>query len=59
MPNIFMSNHKEAHAKADYVKKLHEQVRVKLKRKMKLMHDKLTKVERRLSSNPEIGFWCT
>jgi len=54
-----MSNHKEAHAKADYVKKLHEQVRVKLKRKMKLMHDKLTKVERRLSSNPEIGFWCT
>jgi len=37
MPNISMFKHKEAQVKADYVKKLHEQVRVKLKRKMKVM----------------------
>ena len=59
MPNISMIKHKEAHDKADYVKKLHEQVRVKLKRKRKVMQGKLTKVERMLSSNLEIGFGCT
>ena len=59
MPNISMFMHKEAQAKADYVKKLHEQVRGQIEKKMKSMQDKLTKVERRLSSNLEIGFGCT
>ena len=33
MPNISMFKHKEAHAKAEYVKKLHEQVKAQIERK--------------------------
>ena len=33
MPNISMFKHKEAHAKANYVKKLHEQVRGQIEKK--------------------------
>jgi len=33
MPNISMFKHKEAQAKVDYVKKLHEQVRRQIKKK--------------------------
>jgi len=48
-----------AQPKADYVKKLHEQIRGQIEKKSETFQGKLTKVERRLSSNLEIRSGCT
>jgi len=47
MPNVSVVKHKDAQAKADYVRKLHEQVKAKIEKRFKVILSKLIKEERK------------
>ena len=47
MSNVSVVKHKDAQAKADYVRKLHEQVKAKIEKRFKVILSKLIKEERK------------
>ena len=47
VPNVFVLKHKDAQAKVDYVRKLHEKVKAQIEKKLKIILNKQTKEERK------------
>ena len=59
MPNISVLKHKDTQPKVDYVRKQHKKVEDKLKKKVKVLLNKLTKEERKSSLILEMGYGYT
>src|SRR5215470_568413 len=57
MPNISIFKHKDAQAKADFVKKLHEQVKAQVERKMETYAKQANKRRKKVVFEPGDWVW--
>ena len=57
MPNVYVVKHKDAHAKADYVRKLHEQVKAQIEKKVEGYSKQANKGRKKVIFEPEDWVW--
>jgi len=57
MPNVSVVKHKDAQAKADYVRKLHEQVKAQIEKKVEGYSKQANKGRKKVIFEPEDWVW--
>ncbi|XP_068491941.1 uncharacterized protein [Phaseolus vulgaris] len=57
MPNVYVVKHKDAHAKADYVRKLHEQVKAQIEKKVEGYSKQANKGRKKVIFEPGDWVW--